>query len=389
MGNSLYSAGNSHAKSLAKGGKVTKPDSWNKPSADSENSYIEKNGIEAFAKWHLGIDESVDKQTKGAYKYIFTSDFKNVDRAGIIAIKQRSGGQGDEAILNAAGKILDMIDGKSFFEDDIDKGVFEVKAEKVEELRAEKSIVHWISTKDIDRGGDVVNPRGMNDGDFAKSPAVWYNHNYVWNPNAIPIAKSLWRKKKDEGVLAKTQFADHPFAEDIYNLHAGGFMSTWSIGFKIDRTKQNATTFDSEKNIFYINAWELLEYSSAPIAMNPNAMDEMKHLLKSDGAKYILKNMEDESSIKLALESFKSELSEIKQNYDTLKSLVESKDDSHIEQMQNEILELKNLIKQQEETLKNQVVQPSENLVNMTEEQFAQKFKSAIEGEFRRLRGRD
>jgi len=44
---------------------------------------------------------------------VFTSDFKNVDRAGLIAIRQRSAQQGLDAVFAAAGKMLEKIDAKS------------------------------------------------------------------------------------------------------------------------------------------------------------------------------------------------------------------------------------------------------------------------------------
>jgi len=103
-------AGVSHANSLVDSGKVVKPTSWKAPSAEEENAYIEKNGIEAFGKWHLGVDSKVDPKTKGHYGYIFTSDFKNVDRKAITAIKQRAGGQHQNDVLEAATKLLEKID---------------------------------------------------------------------------------------------------------------------------------------------------------------------------------------------------------------------------------------------------------------------------------------
>lgn len=161
---------------------------------------------------------------------------------------------------------------------------FEIKSEKVETLEKERSIVHYISTSDLDRGRDIVNPKGMDDADFSKSPSVWYNHNYRWNDSALPVAKSLWRKKKEDGVLAKTQFAKTEFADDIYHLHKEDFMKTWSIGWMPQinskgEIKENALMFDEGKNKLNINEWILLEYSSAPIAMNPNALDQAKSFL--------------------------------------------------------------------------------------------------------------
>jgi hypothetical protein len=103
-------SGVSHANSLIKSGKVIKPSSWTPPSADAENAYIKANSIEDFGKWHLGIDSEVDPKTKQHWHYIFTSDFKNVDRAGLIAIRQRAGQQKQTDVFEAAGKMLENID---------------------------------------------------------------------------------------------------------------------------------------------------------------------------------------------------------------------------------------------------------------------------------------
>jgi len=135
---------------------------------------------------------------------------------------------------------------------------------------AERTIVHYITTPDRDRGGDIVNPFGMLDTDFAKSPSVFYNHNYN-----LPVAKSLWRKATDGGVLAKTKFSKTDFANDIYTLHKEGIINTWSIGFRIPDA-EDAVNYDKKTNTLFINRWELVEYSSAPIAMNPNSLDIQK-----------------------------------------------------------------------------------------------------------------
>jgi hypothetical protein len=103
-------SGIGHANSLISAGKVINPSSWNAPSASEENAYIEKNGMAAFGKWHLGIDANADPKTKQHWHYIFTSDFKNVDRAGLIAIRQRAGQQKQTDVFEAAGKMIDNID---------------------------------------------------------------------------------------------------------------------------------------------------------------------------------------------------------------------------------------------------------------------------------------
>jgi hypothetical protein len=104
--------GISHANSLISSDDVTKPSSWERPSVEMENAYIEENGWDEFSKWFLGVDTSMDKETKGHYGYIYTSDFKTVDREGLRAIRQRSAQNGLKGVFAAAGKMIEAIDGK-------------------------------------------------------------------------------------------------------------------------------------------------------------------------------------------------------------------------------------------------------------------------------------
>jgi hypothetical protein len=70
----------------------------------------------------------------------------------------------------------------------------------------ERSDVSWISTESVDRTGEVVLARGMNDSQFQANPLVTLGHAY-WLP---PVGKSLWRKRARDGSLvgvkAKTQY---------------------------------------------------------------------------------------------------------------------------------------------------------------------------------------
>lgn len=106
----INKGGVTKATSLVNDGKVIKSSSWNPPSASEENAYIEKNGMAAYGKWFLGIDAQADPETKQHWHYIYTSDFINVDRAGLIAIRQRAGQQKQTDVFNAAGVLLEKID---------------------------------------------------------------------------------------------------------------------------------------------------------------------------------------------------------------------------------------------------------------------------------------
>jgi len=104
--------GIAHANSLIASGDVIRPESWKRPTAEMENAYIEENGYDKYALWFLGVDPELDKDTKGHYGYIYTSDFKTVDRRGLSAIRQYAAQNNMTSIYAAAGKMIEAIDGK-------------------------------------------------------------------------------------------------------------------------------------------------------------------------------------------------------------------------------------------------------------------------------------
>lgn len=104
--------GIAHANSLIASGDVKEPSSWQHPTPAEETAYLEANGWDEFSKWYLGVDTSADPETKAHYGYIYTSDFKTVDRQGLRAIRQRAAQNGMTSIFAAAGKMIEKIDSK-------------------------------------------------------------------------------------------------------------------------------------------------------------------------------------------------------------------------------------------------------------------------------------
>jgi len=153
----------------------------------------------------------------------------------------------------------------------IEKVLKNVSSLLVSSQDEERSIVHFITTENVDRYGDIVRASGMNDANFSKNPVVLYGHDY----NSFPVGKSLWRKAVDQngvkGVLAKTQFAKTQEGETIYSLWKDGFLNASSIGFQPTKSipvmENGIATTGNE----YIE-WELLEYSIVPIPANQDAL---------------------------------------------------------------------------------------------------------------------
>lgn len=231
-----------------------------------------------------------------------------------------------------------------------DQDYYLIEDSKAEKLKSERAITHYISTPAIDRGKDIVNPKGMDSTDFEKSKTVFYNHNYD-----RPIAKNLWLKRTDDGVKVKTQFSETPFANDIYTLHSEDIIKTWSIGFDVPRQKgrysdpvDGAILIDDKSGIRTINKWILLEYSSAPLAMNPNALDLAKNIksyMKTDEIKSVIEGFEYREEIKVLIDNQQKEIED-------LKTLIANITNTDTEEIKKEITEIKNtMLKKSVESL--------------------------------------
>ncbi len=101
------------AKLLIQQGKVVtdqdKAWSTSTPSAADANQFIGKHGWVDYAKWHLGITESLRETTKRRYKFPF-GDFDSVYRSALVAAKNRAAQYHYDDIRNAATDLLAMID---------------------------------------------------------------------------------------------------------------------------------------------------------------------------------------------------------------------------------------------------------------------------------------
>ena len=92
-------------------------DAWSehRPSTEVENQFIREYGIAEFGKWHLGVDDERDPNTKAHYKFIY-GDLEKVHRCGVLAAESRAGQYKHLDIERAAAHLhgmLNAISGKS------------------------------------------------------------------------------------------------------------------------------------------------------------------------------------------------------------------------------------------------------------------------------------
>lgn len=151
----------------------------------------------------------------------------------------------------------------------------------------ERSDVSWISTESVDRMGEVVIAKGMNDSQFQSNPLVTLGHCY-WAP---PVGKSLWRKRVKDGdtagIKAKTQYpqqpanwqAEEPWIPDkVFALVQAGLLNGKSIGFLPTKVhfadSKEAKKEDWPEGTLVFDEWLLLEYACVFLPANQDALVE-------------------------------------------------------------------------------------------------------------------
>jgi hypothetical protein len=102
-----------HAEKLIDRGDVVRDerDDWSEHqlSTDAENRIIDKEGWDAFAEWHLGVDKQESDDTKERFSFPM-GDYKKVHRCAIISLESRAAQHDHDEIAKAAKRLLERID---------------------------------------------------------------------------------------------------------------------------------------------------------------------------------------------------------------------------------------------------------------------------------------
>ena len=142
---------------------------------------------------------------------------------------------------------------------------FTVEVKEVDE--EERTIEVIASTKARDRDNDTINPEGWDLSDYEKNPVILWAHDY----SKPPIGKAIANWIQDGQLRQKIQFAPkeaNPFAEQVYQLYKGGYLSAVSVGFDPvdwDWSDEEEGNIDFEQQV-------LLETSAVPVPANPEAL---------------------------------------------------------------------------------------------------------------------
>jgi hypothetical protein len=79
------------------------------PSAEQQNSYLERHSWPEYARWHLGLTVGANDETKSRYAFV-VGDFRRVHRTGLIACVYRASEWRHKAVELAAHDLLQHLD---------------------------------------------------------------------------------------------------------------------------------------------------------------------------------------------------------------------------------------------------------------------------------------
>ena len=118
------------------------------------------------------------------------------------------------------------------------------------------------TTNAVDRDGEVVDPKGVRNLQeyLAKNPVILWQHDW----HGAPVGKATGGKIYDDRIELSVEWAPTPMGREVKSLYDGGFMSSFSIGFRAKDAKQ----IDGK---YTYTDWELLEVSAVSIPANPMA----------------------------------------------------------------------------------------------------------------------
>lgn len=84
---------------------------WNEaqPDAQRENTYLERHDWDDYSRWHLGLTEGANEETKARYAFV-VGDFTRLHRSGLIASVYRASEWRHKDVELAAHDLLQQLD---------------------------------------------------------------------------------------------------------------------------------------------------------------------------------------------------------------------------------------------------------------------------------------
>jgi hypothetical protein len=110
---SVNADGVAWAEHLIDSGRYVLDSDWGEvqPRASQQNDYLESHSWAEYARWHLGLTDGANDETKARYAFVY-GDFRRLHRIGIIACQYRAAEWRHKDIELAAHELLQRLDGR-------------------------------------------------------------------------------------------------------------------------------------------------------------------------------------------------------------------------------------------------------------------------------------
>jgi len=124
----------------------------------------------------------------------------------------------------------------------------------------ERTMKVVMTTRAMDRDGDIVEPKGLDFQAFMENNVVLWAH----NKQVLPIGNVIALSVREDRVEATVKFANTTFGKEVFKLYADGVLKAWSIGFLPTKRKFLEDDEDEEEAKKRIEDGILREYHSRP-----------------------------------------------------------------------------------------------------------------------------
>ncbi len=165
----------------------------------------------------------------------------------------------------------------SFLKDNTHSGKVDAQVEIFKAAEVQKDSFHWImSTFDVDRDFEKVDPAGWDLKNYISNPVVLWSHDYTIP--AIGYAENVKSEKALEGDIVFNSKDYDEFGWSIGERVKAGVLRCGSVGFRVDEL-EFLEAKDRECDLIY-RKQELLEFSICCVPANPFAQVNPKKELK-------------------------------------------------------------------------------------------------------------
>ena len=149
------------------------------------------------------------------------------------------------------------------------------------ETETQKGIPWTLSTFDLDRYGERIDPQGWDIKQFLNNPVVEWAHNYL-----IPaIGKIEGLTIDDKGLHGLVTFNDKsfdPFAWSIEQRVRAGVIRAGSVGFRIKEIEIPSKEDSKDGTTLIFRKQELVEFSVCNVPANPFALAKTIEAVKTE-----------------------------------------------------------------------------------------------------------